>query len=134
MLYGGVFARHPNLTVVHRGDEDRRGCHRSSTICTRQSASNPALGDWPYDVSGGDMLRRNVKFTPLPGFGDVDALDVLTQLPEMGFFSSDYPHLEGNADPINVYGQPLAEIDPALRDRFLSGNASEAFARTGDPL
>ena len=133
MLYGGVFARHPNLTVVI---EEMRVAWLPSfvEICTRQSASNPALGDWPYDVSGGDMLRRNVKFTPLPGFGDVDALDVLTQLPEMGFFSSDYPHLEGNADPINVYGQPLAEIDPALRDRFLSGNASEAFARTGDPL
>jgi hypothetical protein len=80
------------------------------------------------------MLRRNVKFTPLPGFGDVEALDVLAQLPEMGLFSSDYPHLEGNADPINLYGESLADLDTELREQFLSGNATEAFARTGDPL
>lgn len=133
MLYGGVFARHPNLTVVL--EEMKVGWLPSFIdACTRQSLPSPGLGDWPFDVSGGEMLRRNVKFTPLPGFGDVEALDVLAQLPEMGLFSSDYPHMEGNADPINLYGQPLQEIDGALRERFLGGNATEAFARTGDPL
>jgi hypothetical protein len=80
------------------------------------------------------MLRRNVRFTPLPGFGDVEALDVLAALPQMGLFSSDYPHQEGNADPINLYGQPLQDLDQGLRERFLGGNAVDAFARTGDPL
>ena len=80
------------------------------------------------------MLRRNVKFTPLPGFGDVEAVEVLARLPEMGMFSSDYPHLEGNADPINLYGEALDHLDAAVRERFLGDNASEAFARTGDQL
>jgi predicted TIM-barrel fold metal-dependent hydrolase len=75
-----------------------------------------------------------VKITPLPGFGDVEALDVLLRLPEMCLFSSDYPHQEGNADPINLYGDALTALDPQLRERFLGGNAAEAFARTGDPL
>jgi predicted TIM-barrel fold metal-dependent hydrolase len=133
MLYGGVFARHPNLTVVL--EEMKVGWVPSFIdACTRQSLPSPGLGDWPYETSGGDMLRRNVKFTPLPGFGDVEALDVVAQLPEMGLFSSDYPHQEGNADPINLYGQPLADLDASLRERFLGGNAAEAFARTGDPL
>lgn len=133
MLYGGVFARHPELTVVL--EEMKVGWLPSFVdACTRQSMPSAGLGDWPFEASGGDMLRRNVKFTPLPGFGDLEALDVLAALPEMGLFSSDYPHQEGNADPINLYGRPLQELDAPLRERFLGGNASEAFARTGDPL
>lgn len=133
LLYGGVFHRHPKLTVVL--EELRVGWLPSFVdICTRQSLPSPGLGDWPFELSGGEMLRRNVKFTPLPGFGDVEALDVLARLPEMGLFSSDYPHMEGNADPINLYGQQLRDLEPSLRDDFLGGNAAEAFARTGDPL
>lgn len=133
MLYGGVFHRHPTLTVVL--EEMRVGWLPFFVeMCSRQSTSSAALGDWPFDVSGGEMLRRNVKFTPLPGFGDVDALDVVAALPEMALFSSDYPHLEGNADPVNVYGEALRVLDAELRDRFLGGNASQIFARIGDPL
>ena len=133
LLYGGVFHRHPKLTVVL--EEMKIGWIPAFvTACTRQSLPTPGLGDWPFDVSGGDMLRRNVKFTPLPGFGDEEAVDVVAQLPEMALFSSDYPHQEGNADPINLYGDQLDSLAPAVRDSFLGGNATEAFARTGDPL
>ena len=133
MLYGGVFNRHPKLTVVL--EEMKVGWLPSFIdTCTRQSQPSPGLGDWPFDMSGGDMLRRNVKFTPLPGFGDVEALDVLALLPEMALFSSDYPHMEGNADPINLYGERLKDLEADLRERFLGGNAIDAFARTGDPL
>jgi predicted TIM-barrel fold metal-dependent hydrolase len=133
LLYGGVFHRHPDLTVVL--EEMKIGWVPSFIdACTRQSLASPALGDWPYDVGGGEMLRRNVKVTPLPGFGDVEALDVLAKLPEMCLFSSDYPHQEGNADPINAYRPALDDLDPGLRERFLWGNAASAFARTGDPL
>jgi uncharacterized protein len=59
---------------------------------------------------------------------------VVTRLPEMALFSSDYPHFEGNADPINLYGNALDDLGPELRDRFLGANATEAFARIGDPL
>ena len=133
MLYGGVFHRHPNLTVVL--EEMRVGWIPSFVATTeRQAQSSPALGDWPFPVRGGDMLRRNVKFTPLPGFGDDDALDVVRALPEMALFSSDYPHFEGNADPIHLYGPGLDALDADLRSDFLGGNALDAFARTGDPL
>ncbi len=133
MLYGGVFERHPALTVVL---EEMRVVWLPAFVetCTRQSEPSIGLGDWPYATSGADMLRRNVRITPLPGFGDTDALDVLTKLPQMCLFSSDYPHLEGNADPINLYGSQLQSLPPTLRDGFLGANAQEAFARTGDPL
>jgi predicted TIM-barrel fold metal-dependent hydrolase len=133
MLYGGVFQRHPNLTVVF--EEMRVGWLPAFVdTCTRQSLPSPGLGDWPYPTSGGEMLRHNVRFTPLPGFGDVDALDVVRALPDMALFSSDYPHLEGNADPIDLYGTTLDDLGPDLRERFLGANAIETFARTGDPL
>ena len=133
MLYGGAFHRHPELTVMLQ--EVRIGWLPAwVTMVSRQSMSNPGLGDWPFPVSGAEMVRRNIKATPLPGFGDTEALDVLAELPEMCLFSSDYPHQEGNVDPINLYGQPLLDLDPGLRDAFLGDNTAEAFARMGDPL
>jgi predicted TIM-barrel fold metal-dependent hydrolase len=133
MLYGGVFARHPDLTVVL---EEMRVNWVPPFFQTleRQALPSFALGDWPYDVSGGDMLRRNVRSTPLPGFGDVDALEVLAELPDQLVWSSDYPHFEGNAEPIALYGDALDDIDAELRAWFMGGNVEECFARTGDPL
>jgi predicted TIM-barrel fold metal-dependent hydrolase len=133
MLYGGVFARHPDLTVVL---EEMRVNWVPPFFATleRQALPSPALGDWPFDLSGGDMLRRNVRSTPLPGFGDTDALDVLVQLPDQLVWSSDYPHFEGNSEPIELYGDALGDLDTELRSWFMGGNVEACFARTGDPL
>lgn len=49
-------------------------------------------------------------------------------------FSSDYPHQEGNADPVSVYGDRLHHLDPLILERFMGRNAADAFARMGDPL
>jgi predicted TIM-barrel fold metal-dependent hydrolase len=133
LLYGGVFARHPMLTVML---EEMRVSWVPPFLqmLERQSVSSPALGDWPWEMSGGDMLRRNVRVTPLPGFGDVDALDVLAEIPEVIVWSSDYPHQEGNADPIELYQPGLDSLDAELRTSFMGSNAEECFARMGDPL
>ena len=80
------------------------------------------------------MLRDQVRLTPLPGFGDDDALEVLATLPDMTVWSSDYPHQEGNADPIALYQPALDGLDATLRRRFLGGTMEESFARMGDPL
>ena len=81
------------------------------------------------------MLRRNVRATPLVGLGDTDALTTtFRELPEMLVFSSDYPHGEGNVDPIALYEPELSSLDADLRDRFLGENMVECFARMGDPL
>jgi hypothetical protein len=52
----------------------------------------------------------------------------------MCVFSSDFPHMEGNADPIALYGDALDALDDDLRTSFLGQNMLECFARTGDPL
>jgi hypothetical protein len=49
-------------------------------------------------------------------------------------FSSDYPHQEGNADPIELYRPALDALDDELRAWFLGGNMAACFARTGDAL
>lgn len=133
MLYGGVFARHPNLTVVLA---ELRINWVPAFLDTLAAQSEPSfiLGDWPWETSGAEMLRRNVRVTPLPGFGDVRALDHLRERPETFVFSSDYPHHEGNADPIVLYGRDLEELDDDLRASFLGKNIEECFARMGDPL
>jgi predicted TIM-barrel fold metal-dependent hydrolase len=133
MLYGGVFARHPELTVLLA--EMRIGWVPDFfRTLERQAQPSPILGDWPWDTSGGEMLRRNVRVTPLPGFGDTGALDFLADLPDVCVFSSDYPHQEGNADPIELYRPALDALDDELRAWFLGGNMAACFARTGDAL
>jgi predicted TIM-barrel fold metal-dependent hydrolase len=133
LLYGGVFARHPALSVLI--EEMRVGWFPPFVrTLERQARSSPIQGDWPWETSGGDMLRRALRITPLPGFGDDDALEVLAALPDMVVFSSDHPHLEGNAEPIELYRPALDDLDPSLRTAFLGDTAAASFARTGDPL
>jgi predicted TIM-barrel fold metal-dependent hydrolase len=133
LLYGGVFARHPAVTVLL---EEMRvnWVPPFLSMLEQQSLASPVLGDWPWEMSGGDMLRRHVRITPLPGFGDVDALAVAAQLPGMVVFSSDYPHLEGNGEPLELYQPELDSLDEKLRSLFLGDSMAECFARTGDPL
>jgi predicted TIM-barrel fold metal-dependent hydrolase len=59
----------------------------------------------------------------------------MLELPDdMIVFSSDFPHFEGFTDPIGHYGEALAELTPARRERFLGGSMAEVFARMGDPI
>lgn len=133
LLFGGVFARHPKLTVLI--EETHAGWLPWYVKSAGRSAGpNPVLGDWPYARTGDQMLREQVRLTPLPGFGDDDALDLLRALPEMTVWSSDYPHQEGNAKPIELYQPSLGQLDPLLQRRFLGATMVESYAKMGDPL
>jgi predicted TIM-barrel fold metal-dependent hydrolase len=120
MIHGGVFDRHPNLTII----------------------TEELLVAWlPGFVSRcdafgrGDIVRRNIRATPLVGLGDTDPLEtVLPVLPEMLVFSSDYPHGEGHASPITRLEPALSDLDDARRSFFLGDNLAECYARMGDPL
>jgi predicted TIM-barrel fold metal-dependent hydrolase len=120
MIYGGVFDRHPNLTVI-----------------TEELLVSwlPGFLSRCDSFARGDIARRNIRATPLIGLGDKDPLEaVLPKLPERLVFSSDYPHGEGNASPIDILQPALSNLDPDARDSFLGGNIAECFARMGDPL
>jgi predicted TIM-barrel fold metal-dependent hydrolase len=134
MIYGGGFARHPNLSVVL--SELWAGWLPNFVRQTEVfTAKGGPWGEWPFPLGGGDYLRRHVKLTPLPGLGDWNTLELIRELPEMVVFSSDYPHTEGNADPINLYGAAgLRKLPQAVQTGFLGATMQDCFARTGDPL
>jgi predicted TIM-barrel fold metal-dependent hydrolase len=130
MVYGGVFGRHPNLTVL---TEELHVAWLPEFA--ERVASLDIAGPWPFDLAPSEMLRRNVRATPLPGLGDGNVLDgVFDDLPDMLVFSSDYPHGEGNPDPIDLYEPQLSALDPERRAQFLGENIAACFARMGDPL
>ena len=85
---------------------------------------------WPYDLTAGEFMQRNVRATPLVSQGD-DTMRLLEQIPEMMVFSTDFPHPEGN----DVFYDPgLVTMDDALRESFLGANIAACFDRMGDPL
>lgn len=132
LVFGGAFDRIPNLTLLLAelwaswvpwtiGRLDQFG------------DGNGVLGTWDQSLSPGELVRRNVKVTPLPGLGD-NGMAVLADIPEILVFSSDFPHAKGNPDPIGIYGDALASQPAPLRSAFLGDTMAEVFARTGDPL
>ena len=129
LVCAGVFGRHPNLTVV----SEENLISWLPAFVARMSA--PDRTPWPYELSPGEMVRRNIRATPLPGVGDKEPLDsMLARLPEMLVFSSDYPHGEGNNDPINLYEPVLSSLETDLRNSFMGANMLECFERMGDAL
>jgi predicted TIM-barrel fold metal-dependent hydrolase len=130
MLYGGVFARHPNLTII----TEELGIGWLPYFVSRCDSLAP-VGPWPCELSCGDMIRRNLRAAPLPGLGDPNPLtSALLEISEMLVFSSDFPHGEGNADPVTLFAPTLAQLDTHQRSEFLGGNIAECFVRMGDPL
>jgi predicted TIM-barrel fold metal-dependent hydrolase len=130
MLYGGVFGRHPALTVI----TEELGVAWLPAFVARCDALSMA-GPWAFDRSPGEMIRQGLRVTPLMGLGDANVAEgLLHQFPEMLIFSSDYPHNEGNVDPIGLYEPALSALSTDLRESFLGENIAACFARMGDPL
>jgi predicted TIM-barrel fold metal-dependent hydrolase len=93
------------------------------------------IGKWSLPHKPSEYLARNVKATPLSGGNDSPLLKILEELPEdMIVFSSDFPHFEGFAKPLQHYAEALAPLAPARRERFFGGAIADAFRRLGDPL
>lgn len=134
MLFGGVFDRHPKLSVLVA----ELNLYWLPGLLGRLEAfgswSDNVFGPWLCEDSPAAILRRHIKASPLPGLGDFDALDMVEALPGMLCFSSDYPHSEGNADPVALYRPRLDELPADVRAGFMGGTIRDCFARTGDPI
>ncbi|NRA07638.1 MAG: amidohydrolase family protein [Myxococcales bacterium] len=136
MIYGGVFERHPKLTVTlaevgigwlpwfYRDCDDRV-----------TATSELFLGKWELPLKPSEYLARNVKGTPLGWGSDQPLPQIMRDLPEdMVVFSSDFPHFEGYVDPMGHYGKELADFSEARLDRFYGGAMADVFAQMGDPI
>ena len=132
MVFGGAFERVPTATILL--SELWAGwlpwfVDRFEMLAD----SGGALGPMELSMSPQAYVRRNIKASPLPGMQD-DGMSIIHSIPEMLVFSSDFPHTEGNADPIGVYGTALDELPDDKRTAFLGGTMLSVFERAGDPL
>jgi predicted TIM-barrel fold metal-dependent hydrolase len=136
LIYGGVFERHPSLTLllaevgtgwlpfVYREIDDR-----STPL------AEIFLGRYELPMKPSEYLARNVRATPLAGGNDSPLLRILDDLPtDMIVFSSDFPHFEGFSDPKSHYAAALAPLGEERRARFLGGSIADVYRRMGDPL
>jgi predicted TIM-barrel fold metal-dependent hydrolase len=135
IVLGGVFERHPKLTVLF--SELGIGWF-APTVERMDTMTSPGLsplviGEYRLPLTPSEYVRRNVRISPLPAPHESPRA-LLDVLPEVAVFSSDYPHFEGNPDPIAHYETELAELAPDVREQFLGGNIAASYALTGDPL
>lgn len=135
MVLGGVFERHPDLTVVfaeHGIDWIVPATMRMDALAS-PGLSPLLLGEYRLPLLPSEYVRRNIRVTPLPVAHELPNV-TLEWLPEVPIFSSDYPHFEGSGDPAGHYEKELASVSDAARSAFMGANLAECFARMGDPL
>jgi predicted TIM-barrel fold metal-dependent hydrolase len=135
MVFDGVFERHPSLTIVfaeHGIDWIAPATFRMDALAL-PGLSPLLLGAYTLPMTPAEYVLRNVRITPLPVQHD-SPVGLLELLPTLPIFSSDYPHFEGNGDPIGHYQKDLVEVSPESKAAFLGVNIAECFARMGDPL
>lgn len=135
MVLGGVFERHPELTIVfaeHGIDWITPATFRMDALAT-PGLSPLLLGDYRLTLTPGEYVRRNIRVTPLPAPHE-SPVGTFEFLPTVPIFSSDYPHFEGNPDPMGHYEKELAAVSGEARGSFLGDNIAEVFARMGDPI
>jgi predicted TIM-barrel fold metal-dependent hydrolase len=135
MVFGGVFERHPKLTVVfaeHGIDWILSATARMDQLA-QPGVSPLLLDDLTLPLSPGEYVARNVRVTPLPAAHE-SPIPVLASMPTVPVMSSDYPHFEGNGDPMGYYSRELIGCSEADRTSFLGGGLAERFAAMGDPI
>ena len=137
MVFGGTFDRHPNLTVMiaecglywFAGALD----HMDSRDARKQPEARLYMGEYPFDLSPSEFVRRNVRITPLPRLHQ-SPVPLLAEYPECLVFSSDFNHNEGSGTPTAYYRELLADVDAAVASGFMGDNVADCYARMGDPL
>jgi predicted TIM-barrel fold metal-dependent hydrolase len=135
MVFDGVFERHPKLTVLmsELGIDWLAPTVARMDAMASPGASALVVGEYALPLRPSEYVRRNIRLSPLPAPHE-SPVATLEALPEVPVFSSDYPHFEGSADPVEHYDKELASLDDAMRDGFLSGNIAASYALMGDPL
>ncbi len=135
MVLGGVFERHPKLTLVfaeHGIDWVVPATMRMDALAS-PGLSPLLLGGYDLPLMPSEYVRRNIRVTPLPVAHELPNT-ALEWLPEVPIFSSDYPHFEGSGDPTGHYDKELSSVATETKSAFMGGNVGECFARMGDPL
>ena len=137
MVLGGVFERHPKLTVLFSElgiDWFAPTVERMDTMAS-PGVSPLVLGEYRLPLQPSEYVRRNVRISPLPAPHESPRRAPRAALPEVAVFSSDYPHFEGNPDPLAHYDAGARQASTTTSRSSSSAATSPAsYARMGDPL
>ena len=137
MVFGGVFERHPNLTV-HVAE---CGLHWFISTVDHMEQKNTNhtvsprifMGEYRWSLSPTEFARRNIRVSPLPTPLQSPAR-VLAEYPECAVFCSDYAHNEGHPSPVAYYEELLTDLPAGTKQLFFGDSIAEGYARMGDPL
>ena len=134
MVFGGVFERHPNLTVLvsELGIDWFPGWVSKVDSMAAPGVSPLVVGEYRWPLTPREYVERNVRISPIPAAHE-SPLALMEQMPGVAVFSSDYPHYEGNPNPLAYYDQELTPVEDASRAQFFGGSIAESYARMGDP-
>ena len=133
MIFGGVFERHPTLTLLIAEFGIDWLPFTVRNMDGRAAPASGPLGDYDLPLKPSEYMSRNVRVSPLPSPAQIP-VSLFEALPDVTVFSTDYPHFEANPAPTAHYDRVLAEVSPAARESFLGGNIAACFERMGDPL
>ena len=137
LVFGGVFERHPELTVLiaECGMHWFSGTieHMEQRDASQHVSPRLFFGDYRWSLSPSEFARRNLRITPLPNPMQ-SPVRLLEELPECAVFSSDFAHNEGNPSPVTYYEDLLADLPEATRRSFFGGSIAESFDRMGHPI
>jgi predicted TIM-barrel fold metal-dependent hydrolase len=135
LVFGGVFERHPNLTVLvsELGIDWFPGWVEKIDGMAGPGVSPLVVGEYRWPLTPREYVQRNVRISPIPAAHE-SPVTLMEQVPGVAVFSSDYPHYEGNPDPLAYYEKELRGLDDSTRGAFLGGAIAESYARMGDPV
>lgn len=132
LVLDGVLERHPGLVVVAEEVGIDWLPHLVNTLelgigrvpdALRDGEFRPGnleRGAYRLPLSPTEYLQRQVRVSPLPASQPIAG--VMQQVPpELLAFCSDYPHVEGTDDAVEICERQLDGVDEAARRAFFSG-------------
>lgn len=133
LVLDGVLDRHPGLVVVAEEVGIDWLPHLVTTLEVSIGRTPPVLMDGEYrpghlvegesyrlPLTPTEYLQRQVRVSPLPASQPISG--VLRQVPpELLCFCSDYPHVEGTANAVDICLRQLDGVDEAVQRAFFGG-------------
>ncbi len=126
LLIEGVFERHPDLVVIVQELGITWLPHflaeiDSITVGAYGAEFGMGPGDYKLPLKPSEYMRRQVRVSPLTAADPLrPTMDLLP--PELLVFSSDFPHVEGRADAVELCDQQMQDIDSSRREQFFGGS------------
>lgn len=137
LVFGGVFERHPNLTLhvaecgVHWFNSTVE--HMESRNSRHEVSPRVFIGEYKWSLSPTEFVHRNVRVSPLPTPYQSPAR-ILAEHPSCAIFCSDYAHNEGHPSPVAYYADLLNELPATTKSLFFGDSIADCYARMGDAL